>query len=460
MSLSQWKQRVAISKQDAMVMYNTNEYELFVHHLAYPTQSRQTPFSISIIVRMINHFIDHRASLSSILCKKHTQLLDSLKLTAPIISLNPVSGNIYMADEYNIYYVHETDQDNTTNDKKLKKAVTMPDHDTINKDKQMNNISFNSDGNCLFALMNDNLDKVYYIDLLHAKIFCDKIYDKSMDIARYDFNCFYLTSKWLPQFFLEVVNTIIPSKYRSVCIEDETNQNSLYRLDPYRKYLWLLQNNSIDQEASDIEARYGNNDGAVYRVEPLLYRIPIQYANMLKQIKKLNMDRISLHRRNGSGLINDSSDFTNKQRILEHELQEISKKGEIINLKQILKLKDNRFIKAFDIDRYFEAIYAITNDDILYRIEQDNTFNVEYKEIVRRKAKNCISKASPRSIRQETEVHINEFNINTGWKVTHKVHLNKALKDGLPTGKCVYCYDSVNGRLIVADNYKIQSLYI
>ena len=46
------------------------------------------------------------------------------------------------------------------------------------------------------------------------------------------------------------------------------------------------------------------------------------------------------------------------------------------------------------------------------------------------------------------------------WSVTNNASLKKVLPLGMPLGTCSIKYDSVTGRIIVADNYKIQALYI
>ena len=476
-TVDQWRRRI-IMNEDVVIVYDiADEYESFINKLAYPTQWN-SPFYISIIIRVINHYIGNDANQSSLLCKKESQLFEGLKLTSPILTINPINGKIYLCDgEYTIFYLDESDNKHL-DDKRLKKVCSIPNHFDLNHDVKLTNIAFNSDGESLFAMINNNMDKIYYVNLPNKKIFYDKIYDKSMDILRYNFNEYYLTSKWLPQFFLEVVNTIIPNSYRSTEVEDAyNNQNSLYRLDSYRKYLWILQNNEIDKEATRTanNSRVDGNDDdneqlndqrqhfgdqtIVYQILPTLYRIPIEYANILRQIKQLQMDRILKQR--SSNLMDDSMEFGRKKQILEDELEEQSRYGEIIKLIDLLQLERNVYIIAFDIDRYYESFYFVTNEYTLYRIEKILGCKSWNKQIVRKKGKGNMARMSRKSINEQSEFYESKFKIkNKGWQVTHKLNLKDVLFNGLPSGKCTICYDSVNGRLIVADNYKVQTLYI
>ncbi len=45
-----------------------------------------------------------------------------------------------------------------------------------------------------------------------------------------------------------------------------------------------------------------------------------------------------------------------------------------------------------------------------------------------------------------------------GWKVTHVGNLRES-EGGIPLGFCVIRYDSIGGRLVLADNYTIRAIY-
>ena len=117
--------------------------------------------------------------------------------------------------------------------------------------------------------------------------------------------------------------------------------------------------------------------------------------------------------------------------------------AEMIKLCDLCGLKNKYYgvsncILAFDVDKYYGGIYFITNDYILYRIEkvENGNKNKKYENYF-----NC------------------KFSVYK-WKVTHFVSLRNVLSYGLPLGLYTIKYDSVTGRIIIADNYKIQILYI
>eukprot|EP01084_Bolivina_argentea_P012536 23455_1 len=201
-SLDYWKNEIIATKS---IIDINKEYNKFINNLAYPSSS--SPFYISIITRVIHHYTDIVTPL--LLCESKFQLFDGLKFTAPIISPHPITGKLFMADDYTIYILDENDT-KVMDNKRLKQTIEIPNHYDLNHDIKITNISFNGDGKSIFAILNNNDDKIHYIDQKTKTIFFNKVYDKSMDILRYNFNSYFLTSKWLPQFFLEVVNTIIP----------------------------------------------------------------------------------------------------------------------------------------------------------------------------------------------------------------------------------------------------------
>ena len=96
-------------------------------------------------------------------------------------------------------------------------------------------------------------------------------------------------------------------------------------------------------------------------------------------------------------------------------------------------------ILSFDVDRYYGAIYIVTSNNYFFRIQRvyDDIDNMD----------------------EHKEIFEDKFSIYP-WKITHKTKLRDVLKDGLPLGICTIKYDSVTGRVIIADNYKIQALYI
>ena len=97
-------------------------------------------------------------------------------------------------------------------------------------------------------------------------------------------------------------------------------------------------------------------------------------------------------------------------------------------------------ILAFDVDKYYGGIYIITNNYLFFRIERvnddDNKDNEDEKSSYNDKYKIC------------------------KWRVTHQATLRDVLPNGLPLGVYTIKYDSVTGRIIIADNYKIQALYV
>ena len=136
-------------------------------------------------------------------------------------------------------------------------------------------------------------------------------------------------------------------------------------------------------------------------------------------------------------------------------------------------------IMALGIDKYYNAIYIILKNKMLYRLEsnktksenansnltQDNHINynetkkseAEKKEM--EKDNNSETKTNGQALSKEQE----RFKLcNIDWRVTHRVNLRHQLSNtgGAPMGLCVIQYDSVLGRLIIADNFNIQALYI
>ena len=83
----------------------------------------------------------------------------------------------------------------------------------------------------------------------------------------------------------------------------------------------------------------------------------------------------------------------------------------------------NLYALAFDVDKYFGAIYIITYDKRLYRCERIGDQDGK-------------------------------------WRITHNILLRDVLENELPVGIHTIRYDSVIGRIIIADNYKLQALYL
>ena len=117
---------------------------------------------------------------------------------------------------------------------------------------------------------------------------------------------------------------------------------------------------------------------------------------------------------------------------------------EVLNVAGALQNANGRktHVLAFDVDRFYGAIYIITSNYMFFRIEQVGEGLVE-------------------SHNADYKAFDNLFSVHR-WRLTHQASLRDeaVLPAGLPLG--LYCikYDSVSGRVIIADNYKIQALYI
>ena len=96
---------------------------------------------------------------------------------------------------------------------------------------------------------------------------------------------------------------------------------------------------------------------------------------------------------------------------------------------------DDNDISAFTIDYYYNAIYLVIKNRKLYRIEFEMNNNND---------------------NGNDNINIEKYTI------THEIDLREELSQngGTPLGFCVIRYDSVLGRLIIADNYTIKALYI
>ena len=86
-------------------------------------------------------------------------------------------------------------------------------------------------------------------------------------------------------------------------------------------------------------------------------------------------------------------------------------------------------IIAFDIDKLHGGIYIIFSNKTFYRIVK-----------------------KPKNERDDSGSSI--------YKVTNEADIREVLPLGMPLGTCSIVYDSVTGRVIIGDNYKIQALYI
>jgi len=85
--------------------------------------------------------------------------------------------------------------------------------------------------------------------------------------------------------------------------------------------------------------------------------------------------------------------------------------------------EDMTYVVAFDVDKYFGGVYLISYNKILYRMQPSSNDSKE-------------------------------------WKITRKKHLKDLIDNELPVGIYTIRYDSVMGRIIIADNYKIQAVYL
>ena len=122
-------------------------------------------------------------------------------------------------------------------------------------------------------------------------------------------------------------------------------------------------------------------------------------------------------------------------------------------------------IMALGVDKYYNAIYIILKNKMLYRLELKNnneTNNVKDGDDNYDEMKESKKSEKSETEKKEMEKNNDEIKKNIDWHVTHRVNLREKLKEtgGIPMGLCVIRYDSVLGRLIIADNFNIQALYI
>eukprot|EP01083_Nonionella_stella_P021075 58447_1 len=385
----QWMNAIEKERNDLGCISDDEEYQLFVNYVMFPFDANSN-FYIAIIVRLISHYVGE-VSVGRVVCDiddmytKHSRF--TFNGNNVTMTTHPINGQIYIADEYTLYKVINYE---------LHVIAQIPDQhnkskfgDYVERDVKITDLTFTPDGNALLCLINNDLDHVYYIDChkdekaLDERIIHDTPYDTSLDILKYDFNNYYLTTEWLQNFLTGAVSTTLTQQEQSqyVATALSVEHCTLYQLDAYSKHLWIVSHNCSDVRFQEMH-------------EPILYRIPFDLVHKWREKKDVN---------------------------------EISKEGvETIRLNMFGSTKMQ--VLAFDIDKYYNGVYFITNGNMLYRIEK----------------------------------HIDEFGSSISeWSVTHKVFLG----DVLPKETCILRmrairYNSVTGRIVIADKQKIQSIAI
>eukprot|EP01084_Bolivina_argentea_P123299 218505_1 len=353
----EWMNKIEQSRKNR---FNADDdFELLIQYLADPQTIANNV--ISNIARVIRQYITNTKGITLCDFSKLDIKFDGIKVS---MAIHPLNGEIYIADEYKIF--------------KLTKQNTVQliasqqiDYNILTHRSRITDLSFHSDGNVLFCMLNNDLTAVYLVDynnenkLIHKRIIFE-IHNK-MNIFKYDFNHYYVAEKLINKLFPNIDTPGV--KMKVLCDARIWPYATLYVPNFYKQELWLLQNNGI-------------------KSSPILYRIAMNKSrNHLETVK----------------LYQDVDNFW--------DIKDSKEKN----------IVENKYVIAFDVDKYHGAVYIVTNNKVLYRLEK-----------------------------------VNKNENNCKWKTTHKLFLKDVLKD-IPVGIHTIRYDSIIGRVIFADNYKVQA---
>mmetsp|Transcript_32821 Transcript_32821/g.53263 ORF Transcript_32821/g.53263 Transcript_32821/m.53263 type:complete len:476 (+) Transcript_32821:29-1456(+) len=408
-----------------------DDYQLFIEYLIF--RRSITGYSeICVIARIVRGFLGavHGSSIFD-----HTAItFDGLRIS---IAVHPISAHIYIADEKRIYKL--LSGDDTPYASGFTTVAEIPTkHQSTQKIKD---VTFSADGTDMFCLMNDDLYNVYRVRLSddHISVYeriCFEAAHDSMDYLLYDFNHCYFEGT----FFSNLTRV----KYHS---SHQYGAGVSYTLDPYTRNVWMICQ-SVSKSINDFMAE-GRNINQ-YLKSPYLVRISADYITIIRKLQILNeeLSSVSKHAMNDAG--NDAYELRlqaleMQRNALREELKSRAKECAVISLHELIadEGKENQQkrilqVEAFDVDKLHTfAVYIITKSKMFVRIERQKTFD----------------SADIKFLSQQS---VNETKI---WRTTHKLSLKgDVLPKKYPLGFCNVRYDSITGRILITDNYKMQAL--
>lgn len=485
-----------------------DDYQLFIEYLTFARSIEGSSFH-GAITRIIRLYVGsvHGASIFG----HDTFTFNGARIST---ALHPITGEIYIADETQIYHFTAGD------DQKQQFTVIakLPSSSLLTKRKKkqknidhrfISDLAFSPNGKHLFCMMDNLMDDVYYVainenaqnikvdervmsHIVHDKMQGDEPYCPRL---RYDFSHCYFDHSFLHR-VMDGTRNGTPDRYvgydrygrphhpRPHPVHSTVSDSScLYTLDGYREQLWIVSNQLEFGPFVDV---YCGSYSILYRRirsdmppdelrQPLLARIPFAFSTMLQETKKLRkrkneIEQIMVNQRNEAvqSKTENPVDFTQELKDLEHRMQELSQQMmveenqcEAVDLNALLGFellnrdvsKPPIRIRAFDVDKLHGGVYLITSDKRFFRIAKQKKAIQDISPL-KRKEPWFWTADGDGFYRKYLHCHQEK------WCVTHEARLKDVLPDGMPLGYCTIRYDSVSGRIVVADNYKIQALYV
>ena len=395
-----------------------NDYQLFIQYLTFTTNI--TGYSeISIISRVVRSYVASVHGTS--ILKDNSFKFDGIRIS---MAIHPITAQIYIADECKIYKIDQ----NKNSEQQFQMIAKIG---TIKH--RITDLTFSCDGKMLLCLMNSNLRRFYRININKENPLILSDTTHKIDYLQCDFNHYYFGASYL-EHLLKFSD--FPNAHINI-----TNLSTLYTLDTYRQQLWIICN------STDIVSNSNYN-------LKLLIMIPFKFVMITRQIQILSQQVVNLSHEAMNDI--DNNKYEEELKVLQTKIDSLKldrikdeNQCKFVNLTSLLELDldSTTYVSSFDVDRLCGGIYIITSDKRLVRIERN-------REMIggggNHDLFDCINKEYPSHFICEQD----------SWKVTHDIQLFNVLPDGLPLGICNIRYDSITGRIIVADNYKIQSLYI
>ena len=295
MSHEEWLSQIKIKQReyqlkqaDEMKNSDINDYELFIQYLTFTTTNIIGYSEISIICRIIRHFVGSCHGVS--IFNGENFYFDGLRLS---IAIHPITAQIFIADECQIYKLNEENE----NEKQFEMIAKVPNLKK-NKNKssklKITDLTWSCDGKYLLCLMNSNLISIRNIIIDDDTISIEnrilhKIEYAKMDYLKYDFNHFYFDASYFLQLlnFRDIINDESASITRSHLNATFAHINirsysSLYRLDIYKNHLWIIANSiQRDPTLSNI-----GNELNVWN-QPLLFKIPFKWIYLTRELEIL-----------------------------------------------------------------------------------------------------------------------------------------------------------------------------
>jgi len=453
---------------------NDDDYMLFIDYLIF--KRTITGYSdICIVARMVRHYVGsvHGTSVFA----DNAIEFDGIRIA---IAIHPITAQIYIADESRVYHMtsststsqwRRTDSHNNNSFEIV--AEIAESHRAQHK---LTDLTFSADGERMFCLMDNDLSVVHNIIINNDAIPVERRIEYAsnklmkMDYLCFDFNHYYFDSAFFGYLLCEMdvvynahllLATASSSSSSHVQQQQRELQNKtmvytqphssavLYTLDSYQQTLWLICNSlHVDSAGSNIYHH------------PLLIRIPFEFVRLTRQIQSVRAD---IQRLSGA---RDAADATQASKTLktlkarEQMLMELRlhlrHQCGMVSLPYLLQ-RSQMLVIAFDVDRLHGGVYIITRNKMFARIEHRKKDEGESLPQLQRSDSDVLKLCRMYSATLRNEQH--------EWRVTHKSSLRsssecKVLPHGYPLGVCNVRYDSISGKVLIADNYKMQALHI